>query len=193
MNLSYVFSSFVVSDTLTSIDNVELKKYAYDVKKSSPGVVRSNFYGWQSGALIKPNPEIQKLVNEILFRAESLKSECGLKSSTRTFINHLWININPKSGFNRPHIHTDCVMSGAYYVSVGDKKGDILFKNPASNLQYHLQDQFVDNYNAVSSANWTVTPKEGQLLLFPAWLEHYVEPNLNDEDRISISFNIAVK
>jgi uncharacterized protein (TIGR02466 family) len=193
MNLSYVFSSFVVSDTLTSIDNAELKKYAYDVKKSSPGVVRSNFYGWQSGALIKPNPEIQKLVNEILSRAESVKTECGLKSSARTFINHLWININPKSGFNRPHIHTDCVMSGAYYVSVGPKKGDILFKNPASNLQYHLQDQFVDNYNSVSSANWTITPKEGQLLLFPAWLEHYVEPNLNDEDRISISFNIAVK
>jgi uncharacterized protein (TIGR02466 family) len=29
----------------------------------------------------------------------------------------------------------------------------------------------------------------GLLLIFPSWLPHGVEPNMSDEDRISISFN----
>ena len=31
------------------------------------------------------------------------------------------------------------------------------------------------------------------LLYFPCWLEHEVEPNNTDEDRISISFNLIRK
>jgi uncharacterized protein (TIGR02466 family) len=38
-------------------------------------------------------------------------------------------------------------------------------------------------------------PLEGRLLLFPAWLQHEVEPNLAEQDgpagdRISVSFNL---
>jgi len=31
--------------------------------------------------------------------------------------------------------------------------------------------------------------KEGDLIIFPSYLKHYVEPNLNKKERISISFN----
>ena len=33
---------------------------------------------------------------------------------------------------------------------------------------------------------------EGDLLIFPSYLPHYVEPNKSDEDRIVISFNIDI-
>ena len=32
--------------------------------------------------------------------------------------------------------------------------------------------------------------KANRMLIFPAWVEHHVKPNLSDQDRISISFNI---
>lgn len=35
-------------------------------------------------------------------------------------------------------------------------------------------------------------PKEGSLLFFPAWMEHSVEQNLSDEERISIAYNVAL-
>jgi len=38
-----------------------------------------------------------------------------------------------------------------------------------------------------------VQPQNLLLLLFPSWLEHYVEQNMSDESRISLSFNIGVK
>ena len=33
-------------------------------------------------------------------------------------------------------------------------------------------------------------PEEGKLFIFPAYLEHAVNKNRSDEDRIVISFNI---
>ena len=34
-------------------------------------------------------------------------------------------------------------------------------------------------------------PEEGRMYVFPGWLEHGVEENLSDRDRVSISFNVA--
>ncbi|MDF1624011.1 MAG: putative 2OG-Fe(II) oxygenase, partial [Pseudohongiella nitratireducens] len=33
-------------------------------------------------------------------------------------------------------------------------------------------------------------PEEGRLYVFPGWLEHGVEENRSDRDRLSISFNV---
>ena len=33
-------------------------------------------------------------------------------------------------------------------------------------------------------------PEEGRIYIFPGWLEHGVEENKSDQDRVSISFNV---
>ena len=33
--------------------------------------------------------------------------------------------------------------------------------------------------------------KEGDMIIFPSWLEHYVSPNMSEDKRISISFNMC--
>ena len=38
-----------------------------------------------------------------------------------------------------------------------------------------------------------ITSFEGRILVFPAHLNHHVEPNESNEDRISVSFNIQLK
>ena len=35
-----------------------------------------------------------------------------------------------------------------------------------------------------------IMPRSGLLILFPSFLPHSVNPNLSEEERISISFNI---
>jgi hypothetical protein len=40
---------------------------------------------------------------------------------------------------------------------------------------------------------FTVSPRPGMILMWPAFLMHYVHPNLSEELRISISFNLIVK
>jgi len=42
-------------------------------------------------------------------------------------------------------------------------------------------------------AEYTVMPQPGQILLWPAFLTHFVHPNLSEMPRISISFNVVLK
>ena len=48
------------------------------------------------------------------------------------------------------------------------------------------------DYNNYNSGTWWLPSEENNLYLFPSWLKHRVEPNLNkNENRISISFNLV--
>ena len=56
------------------------------------------------------------------------------------------------------------------------------------NIAYHDKD--ITEYNSWNSPVWRMPVKEGKLILFPSWLKHGVQPNLNKtESRISVSFN----
>jgi hypothetical protein len=35
-------------------------------------------------------------------------------------------------------------------------------------------------------------PEPGRIFVFPAWLEHGVEPNSGKQDRVSFAFNVRV-
>jgi uncharacterized protein (TIGR02466 family) len=190
MNINPIFSSFLATEELTSINNAQLIEYTNEIKQLSDGVVKSNVNGWQSDRLSIPHPEIAKLTEEIIARVRTVADQIGIKKSTELFLSNLWINANPIAGFNRPHIHPDDLFAGVYYVSVPENSGSIIFKNPAINLQYHVRESLVENINQFIAPNWVLKPKPGMLLLFPGWLEHYVEPNTSTEDRISIAFNI---
>jgi hypothetical protein len=37
------------------------------------------------------------------------------------------------------------------------------------------------------------TPSEGQIILFPSYLEHFVLPNRSAGDRISMSFDLTLE
>ena len=37
-----------------------------------------------------------------------------------------------------------------------------------------------------------LTPEAGLMVLFPCWMEHYVEPHDSDEPRIVIAFNAVL-
>ena len=50
----------------------------------------------------------------------------------------------------------------------------------------------IKEYNEISCEELKIEPEEGKLLLFPAYLQHSVEENLSEDERIVISFNINI-
>ena len=44
----------------------------------------------------------------------------------------------------------------------------------------------------LSAAITEITPNEGDLLIFPAYLYHSVGENLSEKDRVIISFNVDI-
>lgn len=193
MDINNIFSSFLAVDMVSTIDNTELKRYSKDLKTRENGVIKSNFLGWQSDTLTVPNVQIDLLVSEILYRAEILKPVFGFKKEYGFYLSNLWINISQTSAFNRPHIHSDSILSGVYYIDCNVDSGSIVFLHPSMAQKILINKYTIDSFTQFSSGTNFVAPQIGKLIIFPSWLEHYVEPNVSIEERISIAFNINMK
>jgi uncharacterized protein (TIGR02466 family) len=51
----------------------------------------------------------------------------------------------------------------------------------------------IKEQNSFTQSVVSVQPKTGSLIIFPSWLMHYVVPNENKDDRISLAFNAEVR
>jgi len=49
----------------------------------------------------------------------------------------------------------------------------------------------IDTATDFTAEEITMRPEEGRMYVFPGWLEHGVEENRSNQDRVSISFNVA--
>lgn len=99
-----------------------------------------------------------------------------------------WININGQGAFNAPHDHPGWVWSGTYYVSVpassGERSGAIEFLDNRTNARVIT----IDGAPCFFS-KWTLQPRVGTVLVFPSYLRHWVYPNDEREERVSVAFN----
>jgi hypothetical protein len=95
-----------------------------------------------------------------------------------------WTNVNSPGARNVLHSHEDSCFSCVYYIqSTGT--GDLRLLNPANLLGRA-------NRNSPFTRDFYFSPTDGDLILWPAWVPHEVEPNLSNKDRINIAFDISV-
>ena len=152
------------------------------------GRIKSNSGGWHSNNISSNDDFFSEFILEIEKQANNFAKEIEINQSLK--LSNLWININGYKDFNLRHTHENSIISGVFYVKVPDKSSKITFYNPAFKLM--MREWNVNlKHNHYTSSVWSIPPQKGKLLLFPSWLEHEVSPNLSQESRISISFNIV--
>ena len=96
-----------------------------------------------------------------------------------------WINIHDRGGFNFQHMHEGSLLSGVFYLQVPPGSGSLVLRDPRPGV---VGSWLKGNEpNAYSDIH--LHPETGLLVLFPHWLEHYVEPHDSDVPRVAISFN----
>ena len=158
--------------------------------KDPQGSKVSNIGGWHSGNINYPDSPF--------FFLSDIEKICRvytrniLKTDDPTFLSNVWININSKHDSNMIHSHPKSILSGVYYIKTPKECGNIKFYHPASDLIERDWIHSSKDYHYSNSNTWWFPPKEGTLYIFPSWVKHLVEPNMSDEERISISFNVAV-
>ena len=177
-----IFSSYVSVDNF-KFDVKKYKKEILDLKSVKDTVSRSNYGGWQSGGFETVPKNFKDLFKKINANVKEVEKKLSLSKELR--LHNLWYNVNGLGSFNRPHDHPNCVVSGVYYISIPKDSGSIIFFNEDVGKFYTL----IDSYNEYNSSTWKIDPEENKCILFPSYLKHYVEPNLNKKERISISFN----
>ena len=80
-----------------------------------------------------------------------------------------------------------------YFVKGKKETGNLLLHNPFTNFNYcWFNGKLVKiiTPNQYNSQVVKIYPQPGKLIVFPSWLQHSVEPNLTNEERVSISFDI---
>ena len=171
----------------TDVDE-RIKPHCLQAQQANPvGVRVSNQGGWQSLANKDNN-----LITDILYDLFE-NSINKLFQQKLQILNH-WININGPNSYNIMHDHPMCDLSGVYYINVPENSGNIYFQSPHN----FVANAELFSYNAQARQDlkqyiqMDIKPKDGLLLIFPAYLQHGVTVNQSNEDRISISFNIKL-
>ena len=119
---------------------------------------------------------------------------CGFKG-TELEEYSVWLNqLEPGGRHVVPHNHGLALVGWVYYVDVTADSGDIVFLNPKGNNSwdyfYHPERP---NRSPDHDFVHRIQPKSGDLVIFPGWLSHYVEPNTSKRTRISIAGEYHVR
>lgn len=103
------------------------------------------------------------------------------------FSNHAWINIYNKENFQEPHYHSYPYMySAIFYLKAPENSGKVVFQSP---FYQYVNESFLDDNNFINDTYRYFMPEENMLIVFKSFLNHYVLPGQNNEERISIAFN----
>jgi len=107
-------------------------------------------------------------------------------------ITGMWSTVLKQHAMHRPHTHSNNFYSGVFYVqSDKDAQANIQFYDPRP--QADVLTPSVKKTTKDNSHVWFWPSTQNRMLLFPAWLQHYVTPNPSVNPRISIAFNIMLK
>jgi len=163
--------------------NEDFTSWIQGEMEKSKSVKKSNRGGWQSD-LYKPEGEFEPLVKEINEFCKNIN--LGIQE---IFIPQLWVNVNKRGDWNIIHQHGQYHLSGTYYVKVPKDSGQLVFRDPRPGA---IGNAFI-NYGFDKGEFKKVNIMEGLLMIWPPYLDHFVEPSQTDEERISISFDIMAR
>ena len=105
-------------------------------------------------------------------------------------VTNCWAIINKKFASNAGHIHANSLISSAYYVSAPKECGHIVFDDPRPGAT--IKKGPYKNLNNWNQGNFLIEPKNGLLVMFPSFLTHHVQPNMSEEERVIVSFNLDI-
>lgn len=201
--LNHIFTTPVLRNMaeLTPEQRAEICEHLLTLRARAPGESKSNRGGWHSsGNLFAPEhrqfPAMRDAIAKALFQyiAEAF-GHC--EEMQLSLVG--WTVINRAGDYNVPHNHATSLLSGALYLSVPDgmKGGAINFQDPRLNLNAHETEGMrrLKVRPPWMSTGFCMQPNAGEIIVFPAWLNHWVEPFQCDQAdalRIVISFNGTV-
>ena len=156
-----------------------------DMRRGQPPLKTGQ--GWQSGQALHERDDFRDLVACIDRGVTSILR--FLRIGHDVFqITGCWATVLAKGASHRMHSHPNNFLSGAYYLRTHPGADSINFHDPRR--QTGIIRPPVVELTAENTDQVVVKVRNGTLLLFPSYLEHSVDANTSDGERISLSFNV---
>jgi uncharacterized protein (TIGR02466 family) len=179
---NFLFATPVYTTKFTE-DTTEFKQYLQNIaffeKDKSTGV------NTQSTNNFLLNEKL--FANLKIFVQNTLDFVCAkqLRTTNKLRITQSWANLTAKNHFHHPHKHPNRLLSGVFFLNTKKEHPPLIFLSSMSSA-FHME-RFEENLLTVDQH--ALLPTDGDLVIFPSNLMHYVPVNTIDEPRISISFN----
>jgi uncharacterized protein (TIGR02466 family) len=143
--------------------------------------------GWQSGQALHEREDFRELVACVHRGSTSILRFLRIGYDALE-ITACWATVLAKGGAHRIHSHPNNFLSGVYYVRTQPGADSINFHDPRR--QTGVIRPPVVELTAENTDQVVVKVRNGTLLMFPSFLEHSVDANTSEEERVSVSFNV---
>jgi len=128
---------------------------------------------------------LDKFATEIDIHVKNYCQSVGYRPKDGTELKYRivssWFALFKKGNYAHIHNHGESDIAGVYYFKKSGDDGNLFFCTP---------NKAIDSSVLLKTGRMVVNPTEGDLLLFPGWLDHGVQTNDIDDERVSVSFNI---
>ena len=154
------------------------------------------FYKVSHGQNLLDRPSLLELKNFILNSSSHfLVNTFGLTNTIH--IANSWINISLPSSSQGFHSHANSLISGTYYISFDSSiHPSLVLKHPRAQCSFSAYEDMPFLPTIYNSPLFKPSYSQGDLLLWPSYLEHGFFANMNCSDsltpRVSLSFNINI-
>ncbi len=198
-DITLTFATPVLAQTVAGSGPVNegLRRAIMAREAAEPGLRRSNSGGWHSDEtlLAWPEPEIATLkgwIDQAVQRISRLPARNDPAAVRFSYRATGWANVSRHGHYNTQHVHSGSHWALVYYVATGEPEsgralnGVLELRDPRPAAVHGRLPGFM------FGRALTFQPKPGLLVVFPAWIEHWVHPFYGAGERISIAVNIDI-
>ena len=140
----------------------------------------------------KPSKKLDAIKAAILTKAIEYVNALGYDTNTyKLKVSNIWLNEMGNNSSHIAHYHYGAAVSGCFYVDMPQNSGQIRYSHTVLAVD-PLEILGVKEYTPANSANWSFAPKEGDLFLWKATLQHEVPKSEFNGTRRCIAFDIVV-
>jgi uncharacterized protein (TIGR02466 family) len=130
--------------------------------------------------------EMRAVTSCIMHNCLNYMRMMNVKPLYKPAIESSWLTLTKPGQYVHLHDHGTSHISGVYWFKTNGQDGDIVFKNALKALKCNPIGSSYAHENAFS-------PDQGRISMWPGYLDHSVDENKTNEDRISLSFNILLE
>ena len=186
-----IFSFPIYTSNVNSIYNEELnyiKNLDFD---SSP-----DGQNWSKNKCILDEFILSRLKKMIDEHVENFtKNVLHVSNKIEFYLTNSWVVKNNPGASGNDHLHNNSIISGVLYLDVCENSGNLIFNRYGfvSPIFPTSVDLDFDEYNMLNTKDFVVSPKNGDVVLFPSQMIHRSLPNASKNERYCLSFNYFVR
>lgn len=139
--------------------------------------------------ILKEGFDFYRTKEFILYNLRKYLVSIGSTDLMNIDITSSWVVKAPPGSHTLVHNQGHSGITGYVYLKVPARSGNTYFRNPKDVGNYNNSIYRNSNYSMV---DYDIKTKQGQILMFPGWLDHGVSLNKSEEESLWLVFNLEL-